>query len=802
MKERIPKPAPTSLFKRLGGADAIDAAVELFYNRVLADPELKIFFEKTPIDRLKKQQKEFFSTALGGPDVYKGRTMKKAHSHLPIEERHFGMVATHLVNTLKSLKVSEDIIKEVVEAISPLSEQIVQIQNTQNPTKSGKSTMNTSIKTKSSPRNQDLLSNEEKTASLQGKLDAINKMQAVVEFALDGTIIEANALFLDALGYNLEEIEGRNHRMLVDASDANSTDYKKFWKRIAAGEQESGRYKLVAKDGSEVWMAASYAPLFDADDNIYQVVQFGRDITETVAQDRLNQRFASMTEFSPINTMFADRDLKIQYINKASLDTLKMIEHLLPVKADQVVGQSVDIFHKDPSYQREILKDDKQLPRQANIKLGPETLDLQVNPIYDSEKNYLGAMVTWEIITQKLETEQAMDRVQSMMDQSPINTMFADLDLIIRYMNPKSTDTLKTLEKHLPIKSSQMIGQNIDIFHKDPSYQRDLLKDASQLPRKAIIEVGPEKLDLLVNPINDKNNDLLGFMVTWDVITKKLEAEEREKKMTENLSKTLQLVEENAGALSASSEELSAIAQQMNSTSEETANQSGVVAAASEQVSKNVETVATSAEEMSASVTEISNNTSQAATIAAKAVLVAANTNNTIAQLGESSVEIGKVIKVITSIAQQTNLLALNATIEAARAGEAGKGFAVVANEVKELAKQTAAATEDIGQKIDAIQRDTSGAVDAIGEISEIINQISSIQTTIASAVEEQSATTNEIARNASEASTGSVEISKNISNVSTSARASAEGAANVLIAAQELARLATDLKAVVDNSK
>ncbi len=284
-------------------------------------------------------------------------------------------------------------------------------------------------------------------------------------------------------------------------------------------------------------------------------------------------------------------------------------------------------------------------------------------------------------------------------------------------------------------------------------------------------------------------------------ITADVKKREEIKAMTENLQRTLQAISNNAQSLSGASEELSAVSQQMSSNSEETAAQSNVVAAASEQVSKNVETVATSAEEMSASVTEIAKNTNEAARVAAQAVRVAEETNQTVAKLGDSSIEIGQVIKVITSIAQQTNLLALNATIEAARAGEAGKGFAVVANEVKELAKQTASATEEIGQKIEAIQTDTQGAVKAIDQIGAIISQISDIQNTVASAVEEQTATTNEIARNASEAAKGSMEISRNIANVSEAARSTTEGAANTLNAAQELARLAAELMRVVEQA-
>ncbi|MBL8174962.1 MAG: hypothetical protein JNK48_09835, partial [Bryobacterales bacterium] len=257
-------------------------------------------------------------------------------------------------------------------------------------------------------------------------------------------------------------------------------------------------------------------------------------------------------------------------------------------------------------------------------------------------------------------------------------------------------------------------------------------------------------------------------------------------------------ITQTAQALASSSEELTAISQQMANTSEETATQANIVSAASEEVSKNVGVVATGSEEMLASIREISKSANDAARIARNAVTVADSTNETITKLGDSSVEIGKVIKVITSIAQQTNLLALNATIEAARAGEAGKGFAVVANEVKELAKETAKATEEISQKIEAIQGDTKGAVRAIGEIGTVINQINDISNTIASAVEEQTATTNEIGRNLTEAAKGTTEIARNITGVATAAQSTTQGASDTQSAAKSLSEMASKLQQLV----
>lgn len=265
-----------------------------------------------------------------------------------------------------------------------------------------------------------------------------------------------------------------------------------------------------------------------------------------------------------------------------------------------------------------------------------------------------------------------------------------------------------------------------------------------------------------------------------------------------SLRDTIREMAQSAGSLASAAEELSATSSEMSASAQETAAQAGTVSSVAGQISANVQTVVSGAEEMTVSIKEISGNAHEAARVAGNGVKVAEAANQKVGKLGESSREIGQVIKVITSIAEQTHLLALNATIEAARAGEAGKGFAVVANEVKELAKETAKATEDISRKIEAIQVDTQGAIEGIGEVGKIIAQISDIQTTIAGAVEEQSATTNEISRNVSDVCQGNQEIARNITGVSQAARSTTEGAEYTNKAAGELARLATSLQTLV----
>ena len=639
-----------------------------------------------------------------------------------------------------------------------------------------------------------------KHIELEGKVAAISKSQAVIEFNLDGTIITANENFLNVLGYELDEVVGKHHRIFCENSYSKSQDYKDFWAKLNKGEYDDGEYKRITKNGEEIWIQASYNPILDAEGKAVKVVKFATDITK---QKLMNAEFEG--KVAAIS--------KAQAVIEFNLDGTIITANnnflnVLGYELDEVVGKHHRIFCENSYSKSDEYKDfwaklnkgEYDAGEYKRITKNGDDVWIQAtyNPILDVEGNPIKVVKFASDITEAYKAKTVNKRYSSMMENMPVNSLFCDIDLNVRYMNPSSKRTLEMLEQHLPVKVSDIIGGSIDVFHKDPAHQRKILSDPKNLPFRSEITIGPEFVDLLATAIYDENGKQLGSMITWGVISEQKKTEIREAKINEIMENTLNLIAENAETLGSASVELSAIANQITSTSAETTSQATSIASAADELSSNVSTVAASAEEMSFSVIEISQSAQDAAKIGAEAVNVATNASVTINELGESSQEIGKVIRTITSIAQQTNLLALNATIEAARAGEAGKGFAVVANEVKELAKQTATATEDISEKIESIQKSTKDAISSIEQIGDIISKINDNQTTIASAVEEQTATINEVARNSGEVAKSSGEIAENISNLSNGAQIASEGAEQTLEASQELARLATELNEIV----
>jgi methyl-accepting chemotaxis protein len=379
-------------------------------------------------------------------------------------------------------------------------------------------------------------------------------------------------------------------------------------------------------------------------------------------------------------------------------------------------------------------------------------------------------------------------RSQNMIEKAPINILMVTLDGILGSINENARTNLRKLEQYLPERVDNFVGKSTEVFIVDREIQRHIAGDPKNLPYKALMNIGPETVDVLVAAIYDAYGVYIGPMVSWEIVTEKVT-------LVKNLTKSAQNLSDSSAIVLSISSNLSAAA-------EETSAQANTASVAAEEVNSGVQTVASNMEDMVNAIKEITRTTNEAASMTMEAMNITNSTNTIINQLGESSMDIGNVIKVISSIAQQTNLLALNATIEAARAGEAGKGFAVVANEVKELAKQTAIATNEITKKIENIQNDSKNAVDAIAKISSAIEKVNGHNGSIAAAVEEQAATTNEVKRIVSESADGVMQISENISQVSSAAASTGKDAGKTQEAAQAVGNIAIELNKYVASLK
>lgn len=437
-----------------------------------------------------------------------------------------------------------------------------------------------------------------------------------------------------------------------------------------------------------------------------------------------------MMDSMPINIMYCETDLIIKYINPNSYRTLKSIEKLLPISADKIVGSKIDIFHKDPSHQQRILANPKNLPHKAKIKLGSEILNLDIHAIY-KENNYIGNLVTWNVITEMVQAENKNSQYASMINNTPINIILSDTDFNITYANPISLQTLHKIENLLPCKASEIIGKSIDIFHKDPAHQRKILANPKNLPHKAKIKLGEETLDLLVTGVFDSENNYKGAMLTWEIITEKLKMEETKKAIVIATSEMVNEFVHNSGEIAEKARNVASGAQALGATTEE---------------------MNATIEELTASINSIAQNSKGADTIAKAAHLEAETGSKLILKaiesmelISKSSEDISEIVKIISEIASQTNLLAFNAAIEAARAGEHGLGFSVVADEVRKLAERSSQATKEITKLInESVKRISQGsevskqAGDAFGKIVSGVGKTTQSISEIASATEEQ----------------------------------------------------------------
>ncbi len=376
---------------------------------------------------------------------------------------------------------------------------------------------------------------------------------------------------------------------------------------------------------------------------------------------------------------------------------------------------------------------------------------------------------------------------QQMLEQLPVGVMTADPHdgFRIGYLNAANRDVLKRIEHALPVPVDQIIGQSIDIFHRDPERIRALLADPANLPHTTRMALGGEVIDLAISAILDSAGSYVAPMLVWKLAT-------AQARMADAFEADVGGVVE---AVAAAATQVQQAARALSGAAETSGREADAVAQVSQAAGADVQAVAASAEELASSVAEITRQAAEGAAVAREAADAARATDATVQGLAQAAARIGDVVRMIGDIAGQTNLLALNATIEAARAGEAGKGFAVVASEVKTLANQTAKATEEISQQIGSVQTTTAKAVEALRSIGGTIERMNQVTSAIASAVEQQGSATREIARSATQVADGTGAVTRRIEDVRRAAGETGEASGSLLGAATDLAGHADALR-------
>ena len=391
-----------------------------------------------------------------------------------------------------------------------------------------------------------------------------------------------------------------------------------------------------------------------------------------------------------------------------------------------------------------------------------------------------------------LQTQSAQaDLLRRVVESSPQATMIADKDsLVVNYMNPAAVHLFRAIQAHLPCTAEQIVGQNIDIFHKNPAHQRNFLASKGNLPATSSFEIGGRSIRFSAFPIDNQQGEWESIMVSWTDAT---EADELARDFEENIGAMV-------NELIVASTQMESASESMSSMTDESTHQASSVADSASEANENVMTVASAAEELTASIAEITRQVQEAVSMSDQAVDEAVSTNENVSKLSSVSQEIGEVVRVITDIAEQTNLLALNASIEAARAGDAGRGFAVVAGEVKELANQTAQATERIAGQIASIQHESNGAATAIEHIGNTIKRMNEINRAISSATEEQNDATREIAQSVQYASDATHRVTEAIGQVTDATSETSTAAGNVLAVSGNIRAQGEDLRARVQD--
>ncbi|MBK8394488.1 MAG: MCP four helix bundle domain-containing protein [Leptospiraceae bacterium] len=525
-----------------------------------------------------------------------------------------------------------------------------------------------------------------------GQILAIGKVQAVIEFEMDGTIRTANDVFLKTMGYTLSEIKGQHHQMFVEPAMVRSDEYRQFWINLNRGDAQIAEYKRVGKGGKAVWLQASYNPILDKNGKPFKVVKFATNTTEKNLLSVETTRIKVALDNASTNVMIADNDLNVKYMNAAIVKMFESGENEIKKQLSNfnikgLLGANIDNFHKNPSHQRNILGNFTSTFK-SQINIGVRTFDLIANPIINNAGERLGSVVEWSDITNQIAVQREIDEIVN----GAVNGDF----------------------------SKRISLDRVEGFYKQLSEGMNKLMEVSSVGLEEVVRVlGALAKGNLTEKITNEYKGTFGRLKDYSNNT------------VEKLTEIISEVRASTDSLVSAAEEVSATAQSLSQSSSEQA--------------ASVEETSASLEQMSANINQNADNAKQTNTIATKAATDAGQGGTSVLETVKAMKQIAQKIGIVEDIAYQTNLLALNAAIEAARAGEHGKGFAVVASEVRKLAERSQVAANEISELASSSVQIAETAGKLISEIVPSIHKTADLVQEIAASSSEQASGVSQI---------------------------------------------------------